>query len=191
MKRRISPIAVLLLLVMVATLGVTRRDYSKRNLRVFWGMVTTPSLKPQSANTVFADGLTNQAPVPGTIPRGDPPYPYRNTPDGRQLSGFRLQNPFERSPEVLARGKEVFETYCSHCHGKRGYGDGPVAQRSLLTMSLHGTVTKERRDGGIFHIITYGRLYMPAHGPLIEADDRWKAIHYVRALQERDTESRQ
>lgn len=183
MIKKISPITIVALILLLIAIVATRRDFSKRNLRFFPGMVYATSYRAQSDNPVFPDGKTNQPPVPGTIPRGFNPYPYKDTVDDRQISGWKLKNPYPPTPDVLARGKEVFNNFCSHCHGLQGYGDGPVAQRSLLAMSLLDTVTKERPDGMIFHIITYGRLYMPPHASLISQQDRWKVIRYLRELQ--------
>jgi hypothetical protein len=37
----------------------------------------------------------------------------------------------------------------------------------------------------MFHVITLGRINMPSHAGQVSADDRWKAIHYIRKLQGR------
>lgn len=183
MNPRISKIAVVLAVCFVLMFAMSWRDYSKRNLRVFWGMLNQPAYQSQTKNPVLAGSVTLQAPVEHTVPRGIEPYTFENTPDGRQNSGWKLKNPYPRSEEVLKRGQEIFETYCVFCHGPRGLGDGPVAERAGLSMSLLNTGTRQRLDGGLFHIITYGRLFMPAHGPMIEPADRWKLIRYVRELQ--------
>src|ERR1019366_184523 len=41
-------------------------------------------------------------------------------------------------------------------------------------------------DGALFHIITFGRNLMPAHGSQVAVDDRWKVIHYLRDLQRQE-----
>jgi hypothetical protein len=35
----------------------------------------------------------------------------------------------------------------------------------------------------MFHVITMGRNNMPSHAAQVSADDRWKAILYIRKLQ--------
>ena len=35
------------------------------------------------------------------------------------------QNPVAASPEVIAKGKKLYEDNCQKCHGKTGKGDGP------------------------------------------------------------------
>lgn len=34
---------------------------------------------------------------------------------------------YQPTPELIAKGKTLFETNCSSCHGAQGYGDGPAA----------------------------------------------------------------
>src|SRR5436190_8432810 len=36
-------------------------------------------------------------------------------------------NPIPASPEVIAKGKQIYEKNCQKCHGKSGKGDGPDA----------------------------------------------------------------
>jgi len=188
MKGRVSKTALVLLVLLGAFIGLTRRDFGRRNLRLFSGMVDSFAYRSQTANSVFTDGKTQQAPVPGTIARGEKPFPYPNTPGGRQAAGWNLENPYADSPQARKRGREVYRHFCLHCHGPEGRGYGPVARRSLLAMSIVDEVTRRRPDGGLFHILTYGRLYMPAHGGLIDPEDRWKVIAFVRELQRMEEE---
>ncbi len=80
-------------------------------------------------------------------------------------------------------GKEVFEIYCSACHGFQGSGDGTIASyfavKSLLTPIARGYA-----DGYLYSIIRYGRGLMPMYGDKIyRPDERWAVVEYVRSLQ--------
>ena len=94
-------------------------------------------------------------------------------------------NPVPESPEALARGRALFERYCTACHGKKGKGDGPASAeaRDLTDPAVQARLT----DGEIFWKIGTGRekddeMAMPAFARQIKAQDRWKLVRYVRSL---------
>jgi hypothetical protein len=153
----------------------------------FPDMFYSTAYESYSINPNFENGMTMRLPVPGTVPRGFIPFDYTIDASSRTKSGNDLMNPFIPETEVVARGKEVYITFCIGCHGIRGEGDGqlytsglyPVRPRSLVAENA-----KKLRDGEIFHSITLGFGSMGAHGSQIKPDDRWKLVTYVRILQE-------
>jgi mono/diheme cytochrome c family protein len=120
------------------------------------------------------------------------PYRGANDSTGLRLAN-RLVNPFEASPAILDQGKFLFETYCKHCHGAKGGGDGKVAQGVKIdgvdhsmypgVANLKGDAYKNITEGHIFHVITYGKGLMGAHGSQVSEEDRWKIAKYVKELQ--------
>jgi len=120
--------------------------------------------------------------------------PYRATNDtvGLRLAN-RLVNPYDSTEAVLASGKALFEMYCKHCHGAKGAGDGKVAsgvtidgvERSAYpgVANLKGDAYMNITEGHIFHVITYGKGLMGAHGSQVSPEDRWKIAKYVKTLQ--------
>ncbi|GHN03180.1 cytochrome c [Cytophagales bacterium WSM2-2] len=120
--------------------------------------------------------------------------PYRGTNDSTGLrKADRLVNPIEATPIILEQGKVLFETYCKHCHGAKGTGDGKVAQGAKIdnvehssypgVANLKGDAIKNVTEGHIFHVITYGKGLMGAHGSQVSEEDRWKIAKYVKELQ--------
>jgi mono/diheme cytochrome c family protein len=87
----------------------------------------------------------------------------------------------------------LFETYCKHCHGTKAGGDGKVAQGVKIdgvdhsmypgVANLKGDAYKNITEGHIFHVITYGKGLMGAHGSQVSEEDRWKIAKYVKELQ--------
>lgn len=141
-----------------------------------------------TANPYLEDSLTMQSPLPGTIARGQIPYPYQAKSYADQIrAGAELINPISVSPVTLAEGKAQYEIHCMNCHGKEGKGDGYLYSAKLFPAkptSLVETFVQSKPDGEIFHVITTGSLsgLMGAHGPQVAAENRWKIIHYIRDL---------
>ena len=110
--------------------------------------------------------------------------PYRASNDTTSLRlADKLINPLDSSAAVLASGKVLFETYCKHCHGVKGAGDGKVADKLPGVANLKGDAYKNISEGHIFHVITYGKGLMGAHGSQVSPEDRWKISKYVKSLQ--------
>jgi mono/diheme cytochrome c family protein len=142
-----------------------------------------------TANPVFRDSLTMQAPVKGTIARGhSPEYPYKpKSAEDQKRAGLELVNPIPVGDDALAKGKEQFTLFCSNCHGVLGDGKGYLytSQRfPAQPASLIGDLVKNKPDGELYHVITLGSLsgLMGAHGSQIAPENRWKIILYVRQL---------
>lgn len=93
-------------------------------------------------------------------------------------------NPAPRTPASLARGGQIFNTYCSVCHGAQGMGDGTVAGRFGYVPNLTQDMTRQRSDGYIYAVLRHGRGIMPRYGDKIrDPGDRWNVVNYLRSLQ--------
>jgi mono/diheme cytochrome c family protein len=166
-----------------------------------------PKLREQQTNFIFADQRAMRPHIPGTVARGDVEE------DDQYYRGFRIvQDPdtglskadFFRgypervkiTPDLLARGQQRFNIYCSACHGMDGSGRGPVNQRAveLQEQDLYGTTWTQAADlragnivaeeeGNIFNTITNGVRNMPPYGNQVPVEDRWAIVAYLRALQ--------
>ena len=99
------------------------------------------------------------------------------------------------SEATLARGNEMFDIYCSVCHGYAGDGDGLVNMRAEslnLQTKAAWTAAKSLYDpevvvqpvGRIFDTITNGRATMGPYASRIEAEDRWAIVLYLKTLHE-------
>jgi mono/diheme cytochrome c family protein len=172
-----------LLLISLLAAGCAPSDPTRTNLEFVPEMVDSVPFDTFSPNPVTHDGKTLMLPAKGTIPRGFTPFHYGPGPVEAERAGRELSSPVPESPEVLARGEKVFRTFCTPCHGAAGQGDGPVVPRFPQPPSLTAAHAKAMPDGRIFHVITHGQGLMPSHASQIAADDRWRAIHWVRSLQ--------
>ena len=148
------------------------------------------------ADTQFYTGKINRA---GTAP---PPGAPNNQGDkgprisGQSSGGANVQSagaasqadvdtfPFPVTLEVVNRGQERYQIFCSMCHGMTGYGDGMVVRRGYRKPpSYHTDQLRNAPVGHFFDVITNGWGAMPNYAAQIPAQDRWAIIAYIRALQ--------
>jgi len=99
-----------------------------------------------------------------------------------------LSDPIDATEESLARGGELFTTYCASCHGDGGMGDGPAAATLDPAPVAIAHTSQMLGDDYLFWRITEGgqgapfNSAMPAWKSVLSEQDRWDIINYVRAL---------
>jgi mono/diheme cytochrome c family protein len=146
-------------------------------------MAEQPRYDPLEASEFFADGQSARPPVENTIARGElreDEHLYAGTSNGAPAATF----PFPITLEILHRGRERFNIYCSPCHSRVGDGNGMIPSRGFTRPpSFHIQRLREAPPGYFFHVITQGLGAMPSYRQQIPPDDRWAIIAYVRALQ--------
>lgn len=92
--------------------------------------------------------------------------------------------PFAVTEEIVKRGRERYEIFCSMCHGATGYGDGMIVRRGYRRPpSYHTDQLRGAPVGHYFDVITNGWGSMPAYASMIPVTDRWAIVAYIRALQ--------
>lgn len=184
MKRSFTWLVVILLpVVVIGGVRLMNRDVGVRNHEWPTQMQYSPAFRSQTANPVLPYQMTEQLPVAGTVPRGFQPFHYGSDQSEADRAGRELTNPFQPTSENLARGQYVFSNYCVACHGTTGAGDGPMIPKYPNPPAYQTEKSKSLPDGTMFHVITMGRNNMPSHAAQVPADDRWKAILYIRKLQ--------
>jgi mono/diheme cytochrome c family protein len=141
-------------------------------------MADQPSYDPLTASTFFDDNRSARHLVEGTIPRGWLADQALRVPD--TATDF----PIPVTGDLLARGQERFDIYCSVCHGLLGDGNGRIPARGFQRPpSFHTDELRNSPVGKIYDVITNGFGAMPRYGPQIASRDRWAIIAYLRALQ--------
>ena len=139
-----------------------------------------------NSNSLNPSRMNMRMPAPNTVSRNKNGYlPYRLGKDSLQFAASSLVSPLDtaNNKAFLAEGKILYETYCDHCHGAKGEGDGKVADKYAGVANLKGDAIKGVSEGHIFHVITLGKGLMQPHGSQIRVEDRWKIARYVKALQ--------
>lgn len=127
--------------------------------------------------------MNMRTPPAHTVPRNKQGWlPYRIPKDSLQTASRRI-NPLDSSAQIIASGKILYETYCQHCHGAKGAGDGKVSEKYAGVANLNGDAYKNLSEGHIFHVITNGKGLMWAHGSQLNPEERWAVAKYVKVLQ--------
>lgn len=146
-------------------------------------MVDSVAYDSFDQNPVTADGKTLMAPAPGSVPRELLPFHYGPGPEEAARAGRELVNPLAADKASLAAGERAYRSFCFPCHGRAGQGDGPVIPRFPAPPSLTAARARELPDGQLFHIISRGQGLMPSHAVQVPAEDRWRLVLFIRALQ--------
>lgn len=142
-----------------------------------------PRYKPLAASDFFPDGQSARPRVRGTIFHGE--TDLGGMPDGRRSDG-ELANtfPVPVTRELLSRGQERFDVFCSPCHGRLGNGDGMVVQRGFRAPpSYHIERLRQAPVGHFVDVMANGFGAMSSYSTRVPPGDRWAIAGYIRALQ--------
>lgn len=171
-----------------------------RPIHLVWDMDFQNKFKTQVPNPLFADHRAMRPLVEGAVARGESytdTHLYEGVSGGQWATTMPASLPM--SLDLLKRGQERFNIYCSVCHGYAGFGDGAVNTRAMelvsnamgpvngttwvAAKSLHDDTVLVQGVGQLYHTVTYGIRNMAGYGAQIPTEDRWAIAAYVKALQ--------
>ena len=173
--RRTRPALLLAVAVLLAAAGCRQNMHNQHKVKTL------------AASDFFPDGQ-GARPIPAhTVARGD-------LREGWAYSGLDTANkpvaqlPFPLTREVLLRGEQRFNIYCSPCHDRQGTGRGMIVQRGYKQpTSYHVERLRNAPVGYFYNVITEGFGVMPSYAPQVPVADRWAIAAYIRVLQYRQT----
>lgn len=177
-------------------------------------MYDQPKDEPLEASRFFADGQSSRPLVPGTVAQDtgafagpssgragqtntlinpDVGLPLPVTPQVAELGQGRFKVPRIEplvvpvlvTLQLLKRGQERFNIYCSPCHSHAGDGLGMVVMRGFQPPpSYHTYRLRSAPDGYLYSVITHGHgAGMFSYAERVTPEDRWAIVAYIRALQ--------
>ena len=141
---------------------------------------------PQEANSFFADGRAMRPVVPGTVARGMLKEDSRFYEGRNEGGGYVDRVPLPMTRELLLRGQERFNIFCSPCHGEAGDGEGIITTGGFgftPAPTFHSDRMRQVADGYVYEVIANGIRTMPPYGHQVPVADRWAITAYIRALQ--------
>jgi mono/diheme cytochrome c family protein len=217
-----------------ALLAGCRGDRSDSPPRQFIpDMDDSPKWDPQAGSDFYADSRMLRPTPEGTVPFGiydfDPVAFERQYGDEQwaesvvnsradllkndsaffygldEQGEFLDRAPVEFDRDLILRGQERFNIYCSVCHGYFGDGQGMVGNRwAYLPANFHDPKyadPNERtgKDGYLFNVarngvwdnvetggaepVFSGTQKMPSYGHAVDERDAWAIVAYIRVLQ--------
>jgi mono/diheme cytochrome c family protein len=157
-------------------------------------MANQPKYRPLRMSDFYGDGLSGRPLVEGTVPRGylksDSQFYTGKNPAPVPQSGKAPavadvdRFPFPITAEILNRGQERFNIFCSPCHDRLGTGEGMVAKRGFRhPPSYHTEQLRKAAVGHFYDVMTNGFGAMPDYSAQVSPRDRWAIAAYIRALQ--------
>ena len=142
-----------------------------------------PKYKPLAESNFFVDGRAAR-PIPANTVARDQLDETDAFHTGASDGDFLNEIPVEVNLDLLHRGEERFNIFCSPCHGRLGDGNGMIAQRGFKQpQDLVSDRVRQEPPGYIFQVISNGYGGMPDHRDQIPVRDRWAIVAYLRAIQ--------
>jgi hypothetical protein len=146
-------------------------------------MQDEPKFIPQRGTSFYADGRSVRPQAANTVARNqlhEDGYFYTGLTNGKEGEGM----PFPVTMQVLERGQERFNVYCTPCHSRVGNGAGMIVQRGYAPAGNFHTARLETAPlGHFFHVISNGYGAMPDYSAQLTPADRWAVVAYIKALQ--------
>lgn len=153
-------------------------------------MQDQPKMDPQRGTDFFADHRGARPQVLDTVARGqlhEDSYFYTGVvqgPNGYKQELDEMPPEIPVTMEVLERGQERFNIYCTPCHSRVGNGLGEIVQRGFKpAANFHDQVRMSQPLSHYFYVMTHGYGAMPDYSAQLPPADRWAVAAYIRALQ--------
>lgn len=138
---------------------------------------------------VLIAGVVGLAFATGVAVAAEKDIKMPRVPAGELQKAKDTKSPLKPTPDVIAKGKAIFEGKgtCFTCHGQTGKGDGPAG--AALDPSPRNFSNPEfakiRTEGEMFWVVKNGSpgTGMIAYAPaMITDEEAWQAIAYARSL---------
>jgi hypothetical protein len=139
--------------------------------------------KPLGESGFFADKRASRPLPEGTVARG---WLRADQKLYEGKEGHRLVDvlPMPLTRELIERGRDRFNIYCSPCHDRTGSGRGMVVRRGFQPPpSFHIDRLRDAPVGYFFDVMSNGLGAMSDYASQVDVSDRWAIAAYVKALQ--------
>ena len=146
-------------------------------------MHNQPKFYPQRGTDFYADQRSVRPQVENTVARSA--GAGRLLPDRHaERRGRQYAFPFPVTMDVLHRGQERYNIYCTPCHSRVGNGAGEIVQRGYRPAgNFHTDRLRNAPLGHFYAVISNGYGAMPDYSAQLTPADRWAVVAYIRALQ--------
>ena len=106
------------------------------------------------------------------------------TPADIPSEAAAVKNPLAGDAVSASRGKQIFASQCTMCHGADGAGTGDLVPRLELDIPDFTNTTwhGEWSDGALFYVLSKGHGAMPGQAKRFDEELRWDLVNYVRTF---------
>ena len=147
-------------------------------------MIYSKAVQPYESATVPRNVPAGAVPVGGGEADWRTGDPNTLTFGFDTLAAKKLVRPTLTPRPDSRGGEELYNTYCSLCHGPQGTGAADASVKEMAALSLLTAQARAFNDGYLYSMIRYGRGRMPQYGDkVVRLDERWAIVDYVRSLQ--------
>jgi hypothetical protein len=147
-------------------------------------MADQPRYEPYEESSFFENQAADRPLPGGTVARG---YLREDSRlyEGRTNGNLSEEFPFQITRDVLERGRDRYNIYCTPCHDRLGNGRGMAVVRGFRRgpLSFHIDRLRQEPPGYFFDVISNGFGAMSDYASQLKPEDRWAVVAYIRALQ--------
>lgn len=147
-------------------------------------MQSQPKYTPLAVSRFYPDGRAARPTPLGAIAT-DEIDDSSPAVTGSANGSFATTIPMSITADLLQRGQDRFDIFCSPCHGRTGDGEGMVARQGLKQPAdLSGDRVRNAPPGYLYQVIVNGYGAMADYSYQIQSvRDRWAIVAYIRALE--------
>ncbi|HEX4949341.1 MAG TPA: c-type cytochrome [Blastocatellia bacterium] len=131
--------------------------------------------------------LPTPPPTPTPTPAVTPPVELVNGKIKQQWEApaefAAMKNPVKVTPDVIKRGKYLYQTSCELCHGAEGKGNGAYnSPQWKQATNLTSKVVQANTDGELFYKVSNSRDRHPSKKVMYSDEERWMIVAFLRTL---------
>lgn len=99
------------------------------------------------------------------------------------VASAKIKSPIIADASAISSGKTLWGNNCKSCHGVKGLGDGPKAEK--IDISCGDFSSKEFQalsDGALYYKTTVGKKPMPSYKEKLSNTERWQLVAFMRTF---------
>ncbi len=151
-----------------------------------------PRYEAFEVSDFFENGMASRQLPAGTVARGlllEDDHYYQGKDESGELVAT-LPASIELDRELLERGRDRYEIFCSPCHDSTGSGRGMIVRRGFKQpQPLYEQRLRDMPIGYFFDVVTQGYGVMSSYSRMVPVEDRWAIAAYIRVLQASQTQN--
>ena len=181
-KNNILFIALSISLAILASCG---SDYHKNPGKIYMpDMTYSRAYQFYSNNPNYANGITAQAPVAGTVARGAELPDHLSAKD--TAAGYAEKCNLEMTMAQVEEGGRLFNIHCAICHGNGLDGNGPLYSSGKFVAAPANFKDPKYLNlsvGQMHYAIMYGKNLMGSYASQLDSKQRWMVLAYIKKFQ--------